>query len=230
MKIRSVEQTLPGVYKIVPEAGSVFFLRASYLNLVNEDSIVPCPSCIGCDDMLFVSAEETDESESGPGVFSDEEWEDILHAALVFSAERAAMSYLGRAEHCRNGLFRKITAKGIDKDAVNLALDFLESEGILDDGRFASAWLSTRYVDHAEGRRKLSAELAARGVKRQAAEDALGDFFSRYNESDICLRALRKYLRTHSSPDASKISSHLFRLGFSQSQIKHAMKFLEGSE
>lgn len=224
MKIRSVEQTLPGVYKIVPEAGSVFFLRTSYLNLVAEEALVPCPACMGNDDLLFSSTVDETKEESGPGVFSDEEWEDILHAALVFSAERAAMSYLGRAEHCRSGLFRKISAKGIEKDAINLALDFLESEGILDDGRFASAWLSTRYVDHAEGRRKLSAELAARGVKRQAAEEALSDFFSRYNESDICLRAYKKYLRTHTSTDETKIVSHLSRLGFSSSQIRQAMK------
>ncbi|MBQ2080925.1 MAG: regulatory protein RecX [Treponema sp.] len=230
MKIRSVEQTLPGVYKIVPEAGSVFFLRATYLNLVDEKSIVPCPACIGSDDMLFTSTGDESELEAGPGVFSDEEWEDILHAALVFSAERAAMSYLGRAEHCRSGLFRKITAKGIDKEAVNLALDYLEQEGLLDDRRFADAWLSTRYVDHAEGRRKLSAELAARGVKRQAAEDALSDFFSRYNEKDICFRALKKYLRTHASTDENKLTAHLSRLGFSSSQIKQARKNLEEEE
>lgn len=230
MKIRSVEQTLPGVYKIVPEAGSVFFLRTSYLNLVAEESLVPCPSCIAEDDILFSSTKDEAEGEAGPGVFTDGEWEDLLHAALVFSAEKAAMSYLGRAEQCRSGLFRKITGKGVEKEAVNIALDYLEDEGILDDGRFARAWLSTRYVDHAEGRRKLSAELASRGVDRKTSDEALDDFFSRYNENDICLRALKKYLRTHSSTDDEKIRSHLFRLGFSQSQIKHAVKSLEETD
>ena len=73
MVIRGIKQTLPGVYEITPDAGSAFFLRAAYLSIVSTDVL-----------------EESVE-------FSDEQWADILNAALVFSAERLAMRYLSSA-------------------------------------------------------------------------------------------------------------------------------------
>jgi len=218
MIIRGIRQTLQGVYEITPDAGSAFFLRACYLDFVPEERLVPVSGGLAETDCLFVRPGDL---ESGmEGVFSDEDATDILHAALVYSIEKAAMTYLGRAEQCRSGLLAKLVRKGLDRDDVSRALDYLESVGYLDDYRFAGAWLRTRYVSHAEGRTKLSSELLSRGVDPAAAKKALDDFFADHSQSELCRRAMKKYLRTHREVSDEKLYASLQRLGFSYAQIK----------
>lgn len=198
MLIREMVQTLHGVYEITPVAGSAFFLRTEYLSLVDSERI-----CAGAE-------------------FNDEETADILNAALVYSAEYAAMTYLARAEHCRYALTQKLFKKQIDKKAIDAALDYLESVHYLDDQRFAGAWLRTRSIDHAEGRIRLAAELTGRGVERTAAKKALDEFFSEHNELDICARAYRKIRNL--KKDTEKIKSSLVQKGFTLKEIETVMK------
>lgn len=198
MLIREMVQTLQGVYEITPGAGSAFFLRKEYLSLVDSERI-----CAGAE-------------------FNDEETSDILNAALIYSAEYAAMTYLARAEHCRAALTQKLLKKNIERKAIEPALDYLESVRYLDDERFAGAWLRTRSIDHAEGRIRLAAELASRGVNRTAAKNALDEFFSEHDEMDICRRAYRKARVLKSDPD--KIKASLVQKGFTLREIDAVIK------
>lgn len=181
------------MYEITPSVGSAFFLRACYLSLLTEEN-------------LFAGAE-----------LSDEEASDLLNAAIVYGAEFAAMTYLARAEHCRAGLERKLLKKGIEKSAVKKALDYLEQCGNLSDERFAGAWLRSRSIDHAEGRIRLAAELASRGVDRAASKKALDEFFSEKDELEICHRAYKK-CRLFKN-DLDKIKASLVQKGFTLKQV-----------
>ena len=221
MVIRGIRQTLQGVYEITPDAGSAFFLRSEYLHSVSEERLVPVDGGLAGEDELFVRP--GDLTAGMDGVFSDEETGDILHAAVVYAVESAAMSYLSRAEHCRSSLSAKLVKKGMDKTDVDEALDHLETVGYLDDYRFAGAWLRTRYVSHAEGRTKLLSELLSRGVDPDAAKKALDDFFSVHSQPEICRRAVRKYLRTHRDAEEERLYASLVRLGFTYGQIKSAL-------
>ncbi len=198
MVITAVKQTLHGVYEITSNVESAFFLRAEYLQLVDEQ-------------MLSVGHE-----------FNDDETNDILNAALVYSIEVIAMGYLARAEQCRSGLFAKLVKKGLDRNCANMALDYLEQIGYLDDSRFAGAWLRNRSIDHAEGRFKLSMELASRGIRRETAERCLNEFFEEHNEIDLCRKAYKKISLHNRNQD--KVMSSLQRLGFSLKEIRVAMK------
>ena len=198
MLIREMVQTLQGVCEITPGAGSAFFLRKEYLSLVDPERI-----CAGAE-------------------FNDEETSDILNAALIYSAEYAAMTYLARAEHCRAALTQKLIKKNIDRKAIEPALDYLEGVRYLDDERFAGAWLRTRSINHAEGRIRLAAELASRGVDRNAAKKALDEFFSDHDEMEICRRAFRKVRNLKSDPD--KIKASLVQKGFTLKEIDAVLK------
>ena len=198
MLIREMVQTLQGVCEITPGAGSAFFLRKEYLSLVDPERI-----CAGAE-------------------FNDEETSDILNAALIYSAEYAAMTYLARAEHCRAALTQKLIKKNIDRKAIEPALDYLEGVRYLDDERFAGAWLRTRSIDHAEGRIRLAAELASRGVDRNAAKKALDEFFSDHDEMEICRRAYRKVRNLKS--DSDKIKASLVQKGFTLKEIDAVLK------
>jgi len=206
LTVLRIKQISSGVYELTPETGSAFFLRENYLSLCQSQELL-----VRMTSRLDVQPEEPSEAIS----------EDLLHAALVYSCEKAAMSYLSRAEQCRAGLTRKLLAKGIGKEIISQSLDYLESVGYLDDFRFAGAWLRNRSIDHAEGRTRLSAELASRGVDREASKKALDEFFEEVNVVELGKRALKKLERKKVPPE--KYYASLVRAGFSNSVIKEIL-------
>lgn len=231
MIIRGIKQTLQGVYEITPLAGSAFFLRTDYLKHLTEEKLLEVAEEGQKDFFLqealkgtaFENQEEEDVSKR-PGFIDEEDEEDLLSSSLIFAAERAAMSYLGRAEQYRSGLVRKLSQKGIDKKYFVPALDFLEEKGILDDFRFASSWLRSRSIDHAEGRSKLASELLNRGVEKNAVKKALDLYFENTDTFALCVKAYRKCLRR--KKDEEKIFPFLLKEGFSVSEIKYAISFI----
>lgn len=188
-----VESSYSGMFKLTPEEGSAFFVRKEYL-----------PE--GLFERLDVGVE-----------FEDDETDFLLDAGLTSAVELKAVGYLARAEQSRFGLTRKLIEKKYDKKYVEAALTYLEGRGYLSDQRFATAWLNTRRINHYEGRSRLAAELAARGITRDVAAAALDEFFSENDEDEICRKAYEKLSKSKSD---EKLTAALMRAGFSLKQIK----------
>ncbi len=140
-----------------------------------------------------------------------------MDAGRTCAVELKAVGYLARAEQSRFGLSRKLIEKKYDKKYVEAALTYLEGRGYLSDLRYATAWLNTRKINHYEGRSRLSAELAARGIARDVAMAALDEFFSENDEDEICRKAYEKLSKNKSD---EKLTAALMRAGFSLKQIK----------
>ena len=195
MVIKSIAETsYSGMFKVAPEDGSAFFVRADYLP-----------------DGLF------DRIDAGAD-FNEAETESLLDAGLTCAVELKAVGYLARAEQSRFGLTRKLIEKKYDKKYVEAALTYLEGRGYLSDLRYATAWLNTRKINHYEGRSRLAAELAARGIARDVAGKALDEFFTENDEDEICRKAYEKLSKSKSG---EKLTAALMRAGFSLKMIKH---------
>ena len=188
-----VESSYSGMFKLTPEEGSAFFVRKEYL-----------PE--GLFERINVGLE-----------FDDEETDSLLDAGLTCAVELKAVGYLARAEQSRFGLTRKLIEKKYDKKYVEAALTYLEWRGYLSDLRFATAWLNTRKINHFEGRSRLSAELAARGIARDVANKALDEFFTENDEDELCRKAYEKLSKSKAD---EKLTAALLRSGFSMKQIK----------
>ena len=188
-----VESSYSGMFKLTPEEGSAFFVRKEYL-----------PE--GLFERINVGLE-----------FDDEETDSLLDAGLTCAVELKAVGYLARAEQSRFGLTRKLIEKKYDKKYVEAALTYLEGRGYLSDLRFATAWLNTRKINHYEGRSRLAAELAARGIARDVAGKALDEFFTENDEDELCRKAYEKLSKSKAD---EKLIAALLRSGFSMKQIK----------
>ena len=194
MVIKSIAETsYSGMFKVAPEEGSAFYVRKDYL-----------PE--GLFERIDVGVE-----------FDDEETDSLLDAGLTCAVEFKAVSYLARAEQSRFGLTRKLIEKKYEKKYVEASLTYLEGRGYLSDSRYAIAWLNTRSTNHYEGRSRLSAELAARGIARDVANQALNEFFTEHDEDEICRKAYEKLSKTKSG---DKLTEALMRAGFTFKQIK----------
>lgn len=86
----------------------------------------------------------------------------------------AGLKLLGRRAHSRFELRRKLARRGYDSAEVDAALARLIELGYLDDRSFAAAHVRRRSAGL--GPLALSVELAARGVDRTAAGEALATF------------------------------------------------------
>ena len=195
MVIKSIAETsYSGMFKVAPEEGSAFYIRKEYL-----------PE--GLFERLDIGAE-----------FDDDETDSLLDAGLTCAVELKAVGYLARAEQSRFGLTRKLIEKKYDKKYVEAALSYLEGRGYLSDLRFATAWLNTRKINHYEGKSRLSAELAARGIARDVANKALEEFFLENDEEEICRKAYEKLSKSKSG---EKLMAAMLRQGFTQKQIRN---------
>lgn len=188
------ESSYSGMFKFTPEEGSSFYIRKDYL-----------PE--GVFERIDVGVE-----------FSEEEADCLMDAGLTCAVELKAVAYLARAEQSRFGLTRKLIEKKYDKKYVEAALTYLEGRGYLSDLRYATAWLNTRKINHYEGRSRLAAELAARGIARDVATAALDEFFTENDEDEICRKAYEKLSKSKSG---EKLTAALMRAGFSLKMIKH---------
>jgi len=152
--IDSVERGASGTAKIAA-GGFSFWLRESYL------------AGLGFDPAALEKGREFGEAESAL----------LALAADATEAERQAVALLARAEQTRSGLAAKLEKKGRSRRAASLALDRLLEEGLLDDRRFAEAWLRSRLgrlaSRAAEGPLRLAQGLRARGVDEETARAAL---------------------------------------------------------
>ena len=195
MVIKSIAETsYSGMFKIAPEEGSTFYIRKEYLS-----------------EGLF-------ERIDAGAKFDDIETDSLLDAGLTCAVELKAVGYLARAEQSRFGLTRKLIEKKYDKKYVEAALSYLEGRGYLSDLRFATAWLNTRKINHYEGRSRLAAELAARGIAREVATAALNEFFTENDEDEICRKAYEKLSKSKSG---EKLMAAMLRQGFTQKQIRN---------
>ena len=189
-----VESSYAGMFKFTPEEGSSFYIRKDYL-----------PE--GVFERIDVGVE-----------FSEEEADCLMDAGLSCAVELKAIGYLARAEQSRFGLTRKLIEKKYEKKYVEAALDYLEVKGYLSDLRFAIAWLNTRRTNHYEGRSRLAAELASRGIARDVAGEALDEFFTENDEMEICRKAYEKLSKSKSG---EKLIAAMLRQGFTQKQIRN---------
>ena len=190
--------------KISSDKGLAFFMRKSYLTRVDGDAVVE-------------GAE-----------FSFEDEEDIIDAGMAYSVEVKALDYLSRAEQCRARLTQKLIAKKYEKKYIEAALDYLSEKDYLSDYRFACAWLSSRKINHFEGRTRLLAELLSRGVEKPAALQGLEAFFAENTEENLCAQAVEKLTRRGKRDE--KLVRALMEAGFSYSLIRKTLDAVRSGE
>jgi regulatory protein len=213
VSIRKTEWASAGILKVLPEEGPSFLVRMAYLEGASSSLI----------EALEFSSRALSLSVDRPVIaLSEDDSETLVSAAQTFLAERAALAYLARAEQCRFQLSLKLRSKGHEIGCVAKALDYLESAGSLDDGRFAEAWLRSHSIHQSEGRRKLQAALMAKGIDSKTAVAALDGYFSSVSEVELCKKALEKLARMGKNDD--KLLKALARKGFSRKTIEECVK------
>jgi regulatory protein len=94
--------------------------------------------------------------------------------AKLGDAVGTGLRLLGRRDHSREELRRKLNRRGHDQRAIEDAIQRIDEAYGLDDRAFARSYVRRRAA--ARGPMAIAGELAARGVDREAADAALAEF------------------------------------------------------
>ncbi len=111
------------------------------------------------------------------------------------------------------------TREGVAPELTERVYDRLVEKGYIDDEKFARYWVENRNMTKGVSRRKLSSELAAKGVERSVVERLLAESL-RSDESELQKIIAKKRKRY---PDDQKFMQYLARQGFSYDDIASAL-------
>jgi len=109
--------------------------------------------------------------------------------------------------------------KGASVQLTQRVFDRLVEKGYIDDEKFANFWIENRNLRKGSSKRKLSAELSAKGVDRVIIERLLSET-ERTDPSELQKIIDKKRPRYD---DDQKFMSYLARQGFSYDDIKSAL-------
>ncbi|MGY1688127.1 regulatory protein RecX [Geodermatophilus sp. SYSU D00867] len=88
-------------------------------------------------------------------------------------ARAICLRALTGAARTRRQLADLLERRGVPEEAATAVLDRFGDVGLIDDAAFARAWVSSRQAGRGLARRALRAELRAKGVDGEDAEQAL---------------------------------------------------------
>jgi len=110
--------------------------------------------------------------------------------------------------------------RGHVAEPVRLAIDKLGELGVLDDSRFAEAWVNDRTALRPRSRRQLEFELTEKGISRNIIDETLlGLERSTYLDS-LC-GVIRK--KRYRYGDEKKLIAYLSRQGYAYDDIRAAL-------
>lgn len=143
--------------------------------------------------------------------------------AAILAARDKALSLLSRSPATERTLRLKLGERGHEPAAIDAAAAWLHERGLLDDRRFAEAWLAARLQRRPEGRPALIAGLRRRGVPREVAEQAVLRSFDAEVEREAAGRLLAK-LRRQGASDPGELARRLAAKGFPRSLVREVLE------
>jgi regulatory protein len=110
--------------------------------------------------------------------------------------------------------------KGVSVALTERVFERLQTKGYIDDEKFTQFWIENRNLRKGSSKRKLSAELSAKGVDRMIIER----YLSATDRDDVT--ELQKIIEKKRSryDDEQKLMSYLARQGFGYDDIKTALQ------
>ena len=140
------------------------------------------------------SAPEAEDLHEGQ-LLSPQQQVDLGVAAERKATARKAMALLDRRFYSTSRLRLRLSRAGFGQAAIDAVLSQLIDQGLLDDRRYASAYVSDQLLRKPVGRRWLMAKLRSQGLNDEAARHGVDQHLDRETEEEFARKALesRRY-------------------------------------
>lgn len=130
------------------------------------------------------------------------------------NAHEAALRLLASRPRSETEMRTRLGMRGVDPAAIDEEIERLRASGLLDDQKFAEAWVEDRKRASPRGRRMLRYELLGRGIEPAAADQATSEIDDRETAVALARGRARRAPRTSYEAFFAKVGGFLRRRGF----------------
>lgn len=171
------------------------------------------------------------------GLAAGEDLSDAVLAALRTRADAAlaaqiAYRLLATRLRSRRELVDRLRRHRVSAESIDAVMRELDRAGLIDDRRFAEAWVRSRIALRPSGTVRLRHELAAKGVSKDVVDRALGATLA-HDEGALALQLARarvhRYRGAPSDVAYRKLAGILHRRGFSSDVIYAVLRQVLGA-
>lgn len=138
----------------------------------------------------------------------------LENAEIRVNAHEAALRLLSARPRSETEMRTRLAMRGFDPEAIDDEVARLRDAGLLDDEKFARAWIEDRKRLAPRGRRMLKYELLGRGVDPESADQAIRDIDDRELAIELARARARKAPRTTYEAFVARVGGFLRRRGF----------------
>ena len=123
----------------------------------------------------------------------------------------------------RDYLYKKVYDRKLDKSYIDRIIEKLETKGYVNDRKFAEYYVENRFVKKGISMRRLTMELAKKGVSSEIISEVING--SERNEKEEILKVIAKK-RTKYDTD-EKLIQYLCRQGFQYGLVQELVRSYE---
>ncbi len=157
-------------------------------------------------------------------VITDEKIAELQNSDSHEKAYQQALKFINYRQRTEAEVRRNLEEHNYTEEAIQQALERLQSSGLLDDQRFAQSWVDNRSELRPRSRKALSLELRRHGLDDQAISQAV----EAVNDEDMAYQAgikqARKYRLLEWMDFRQKLSNFLLRRGFGYDVVSPTVK------
>ncbi len=153
---------------------------------------------------------------------AEQEVEALRQRAEEEAAYQRALKRVSWRPRSEEEVRRALARHGVAVPVQDVVLQRLREAGLLDDRRFAQAWVENQQTFRPRSRRALRRELAAKGVPREIAEAALAGLDEEAAALEAAAKAARRLRGLPAEAFRRRLGAALARRGF-DSDVIHSV-------
>ena len=136
----------------------------------------------------------------------------IKEFEAITDAKEKVRNFISYRERSKKEIKDYLTNKGIQEEVSKKVLADFEKANLIDDHRFATAWIKDRNKNNPKGTFALKMELKDKGIEEAEIESLLQSVDEKENARKALNKAVRKYGNNKAAKE--KIFEYLKRRGF----------------
>lgn len=136
-----------------------------------------------------------------------------------------AQAILARRDHSQAEVEQKLARKGFTRAQIAKVVETLQEQKIIDDRKFARAYVENILLTKPVGPRYLRAKLQQKRVGESIIEAAIQEIFSSFSEVELIQETIRRWKRSYPkhAEGSERLFRHLVSRGFTMDRITSAV-------
>ena len=177
----------------------------------------------GTDFVLYKKEYEAYGIEEGADI-SDADYQQILTDIIIPRCKKRALHLLEKQDRSERNLRDKLREGGYADNVIDIAIDYINEYGYLDDARMAASHV--RFYQDSRSKQRIKQDLMSKGIASDIIDRVIEEEYTS-DESDLIESLLIKkhYDRSNASyEDRAKMYRFLAGRGFSSDSINRVLK------